>query len=414
MAIDAPESFVRLGDKPGHELTYHIELITPMAGGGTKSWVPDLENPVRTQSIKGQLRFWWRTMQNFTSAEELKKREDEIWGATDTASRVRLWVELENRPEILEIERNDRGILQFSNENLPDYVLFPMVSMKEEDTKMIRQGLEFNLVVSFAEDEIAQEVENTVKLWLLFGGLGARTRRGCGSLYCKKIMDQFKNCEDIKNFIKEISPENACQFGESPWPVIANSRFAFKTAENQKNPAGEWNAYLNSYKNFRQGPGVARNQGTGSRPGRTRWPEADAIRRITGIAANNHEPKHPAGNWFPRGAYGLPIQTEFRNAEGDPKGRFMLQPEGYERWPSPVFLKVIKHDDKRVSRICLILNHAVPENLVLTSTNLNHKLSDSEFPMAFKDKKMPENAPLRSGDDPYTALIRHLHLTEVK
>ena len=73
------ESEIAPDFKPaGERLTQHeyeFELLTPMAGGGIESWIPDRENPVRTQSIKGQLRFWWRTMQNEENAPDLKAGE---------------------------------------------------------------------------------------------------------------------------------------------------------------------------------------------------------------------------------------------------------------------------------------------------------------------------------------------------
>ena len=112
----------------------------------------------------------------------------------------------------------------------------------------------------------------------------------------------------------------------------------------------------------------------------------------------------------------MPIQSEFRNAPGDPTGKFYLQPEGQERWPSPVFLKVIKLNDTTILRVCLILNHAVPQS-ELTGDHLDkpHLLSEQEAPMSYEGKTMPPEANmLHSGESPYAALIRHLDLTEVK
>jgi CRISPR-associated protein Cmr1 len=129
----------------------------------------------------------------------------------------------------------------------------------------------------------------------------------------------------------------------------------------------------------------------------------------------NHEPKHPAGNWFPRGAYGLPIQTEFKNAKGDPYGKFFLLPQGKERWPSPVILKVIKLGPEHLLRTCLILNQALPEELELKQDQHRiHTLRETEKPLACKDKEMPDAAEmLKSGENPYDALVRHLNLKEV-
>ena len=116
----------------------------------------------------------------------------------------------------------------------------------------------------------------------------------------------------------------------------------------------------------------------------------------------------------------MPIMTEFKGAQGDPYGKFSLRPQNErdarkERWPSPVILKVIKLDDNRLLKVCFILNHAVPEKLDLCRGNTPiHSLTAEEHPLAFADKTMPENAAmLRSGENSYDALIRHLNLTEV-
>lgn len=413
----APPSFAPVENSDNY-LTYKCELITPMAGGGTKSWMPDRINPVRSQDVKGQLRFWWRTMTNFPDSTSLKKREDEVWGSTDTAGKIRLKTQLDSKltpDDLVNIEENDRGILQFADANLPAYVLFPLQGQKDLHTYRLINKLKFTLTISISDTTVKAEIENAVKLWLLFGGLGARTRRGCGSIYCPEVMREFQGVNELAAFVEKINKDDPAASHSSPFPVLANCTLATKQCPTTSDPAKEWRSFLDSYGQFRQGPGIGRNPVRNRRPGRTRWPEADAIRRITGNANSQHKPVHPAGNWFPRGAYGMPVQSEFKNAPGDPSGKFFLQPKGKERWPSPVFLKVIKLNDTTTLRVCLILNHAVPES-ELTGDNLKpHPLSESEAPLAFQGKTMPENANmLHSGESPYAALIRHLGLTEVK
>ena len=107
---------------------YEFELLTPMAGGGTESWIPDRENPVRTQSIRGQLRFWWRTMQNIENAADLKSEEDRVWGSTQGASTVRLSVHLTKKETLKQIpwEGKNGNVLNFNAVSLPAYVFFPI------------------------------------------------------------------------------------------------------------------------------------------------------------------------------------------------------------------------------------------------------------------------------------------------
>jgi len=400
---------------------YHVNLITPMAGGGTDSWVPDLKQPVRAQSIKGQLRFWWRTTQNAINPDELRTRERTLWGGAGSggnddgqASSVEILVRL------TDTEKTQATTIDYQQGtgDLPDYVLFPLLD-KTHSKLLINVKFTLELQIPAANQ---LEVENSVNLWILFGGLGARVSRGCGSLYCQKVMDSFQTSDEIVGFLNQL--QNASQqggdeefpaFGGSPYPTILNSRLAVSKPITTNFPQSIWCNLLSSYGDFRQKPGVGRNPGNGNRPGRTRWPEADAIRRIIPRSYIDHAPVHIAGNWFPRGAFGLPIQIEFRNNREDPPGKFFLQPEGKERWPSPVILKIIQINDQTCFKICLILNHVVPPDIELLSDTYNpHTLASNEHPMAYTGKQMPPEAEmLKSNESPYDALFRHLKFEEV-
>lgn len=397
---------------------YELELLTPMAGGGTESWKPDHENPVRTQSIKGQLRFWWRAMQNEENAAQLKAREDSLWGSTKTASTVRLSVHLTKKPTFKQIPWGGRNgdKLDFNNVSLPAFVFFPFQNtFKPVDTCNVIDSLGFTLKVTCPLGQ-KNEISDSIKLWTLFGGLGARTRRGCGSLYCRKIAEEFQTTEEIDHFIGRLTGGQDINLSTSAYPKLAGARLGARTSKNS-DAATEWRAYLDRYGNFRQAPGVGRRPGAGNRPGRSYWPEPDAIRRITERHALNHDPEHPAGNWFPRGAYGLPILTEFKNGGGDPNGKYTLLPAGekQERWPSPVILKVTKLKNGNIARLCLILNDRGPQSLNLkVEDRILHTLAPGEHPLACTDKNMTENTNiLRSYENPYDGLLRYLNMTEV-
>lgn len=392
---------------------YELELLTPMAGGGTKSWVPDLENPVRTQSIKGQLRFWWRTMQNEVNPTDFKTKEDRLWGSTKEASTVRLSVNLTKKPTIKRIPwgGKDGKYLQFDNVQVPGFVLFPFQNkpfQPGDDCDLIGD-LSFILKVTCLPEH-KNEVCNSIKLWTLFGGLGARSRRGCGSLYCKEIAEQFQTTGDIDQFVNNLAENQNGNLSTSPYPRLSGSQFRSITTTNNAAAAREWCAYLDRYGAFRQGQGVGRRPGAGNQPGRSYWPEPDAMRLITGKSSPNHQPNHPAGKWFPRGAYGLPIITEFRNAGGDPPGKYTLLPAGakQERWPSPVILKVTRLGGGNIARLCLILNDKGPQILKLESSIISHTLAPAEHPLDHTDKEMVEPTNiLQSRENPYDGLLRY-------
>jgi CRISPR-associated protein Cmr1 len=62
--------------------TREYELITPLFGGGVEPNTPDPVTTIRATEIRGHLRFWWRATRGgqFATIEELKAKEDEIWG----------------------------------------------------------------------------------------------------------------------------------------------------------------------------------------------------------------------------------------------------------------------------------------------------------------------------------------------
>jgi len=415
MIIADPPEFTRQPVNRSR-LSYDIELITPMVGGGSKSWIPDIDNPVRTQAVKGQLRFWWRTMQPAVSADELKSSEDALWGRTDLASPVRLSVEINDKPDPMTIPWNG-NYLDFSGSGLPGYVLFPLQNVfNPGDQCTLIRSLSFTLHVECdpAREEV---IRNTITLWLLFGGLGARTTRGCGSLYCREVMDSFPDGRTIKEFLDSLCPEEIPGPGSAPWPMLGNCRLGFQEETAHQDTIQTWSSYLERYKNFRQGANYARERGTGNRPGRSRWPEPDAIRRIS--TSQNHRPRH-GSDWYPRAAYGMPIEFKFnthpQNGDPtDPQGKFYIQPENAPRWPSPIILKVIRLSNGSPAKIWLHLNSAIPDNLVLQANDYgNFPVSPSQHPSDSAGKQLLygyANPP--AGTDPYQALTDYLNIQEV-
>ena len=114
--------------------SYRFELITPMVGGDVKSFEMNERTPVRSQSIKGQLRFWWRTMQGEKDKNELLKKETEIWGGSlgkkKCQSKVKVAVTNFESLRTAPVERNGYGV---DSAFLAPYVLFPV-------TKTVRDG----------------------------------------------------------------------------------------------------------------------------------------------------------------------------------------------------------------------------------------------------------------------------------
>ena len=160
-----------------------LRLITPMFGGGYKARKVDPLLPIRPAAIRGHLRFWWRATAGarYATVEELHKAERELWGAAATkdnpaVGKVAIRVEVKDKGQM--VGYGSRG-------GLPKYFLFPFRPQKNIPATKGCENVVFTLRLildtSLSEAQRA-EVTTALKAWIAFGGVGARTRRGCGAL----------------------------------------------------------------------------------------------------------------------------------------------------------------------------------------------------------------------------------------
>lgn len=298
--------------------TYRIHVITPLVGGGARAKENDEVTLIRVPGIRGQLRFWWRATRGASceDAAELYRKEGKIWGTDKSPSPVRIAVR----------EINACGVENYEEYKDPmAYALFPL----EKDDKMAN-GISFNLEMSWPDGEIAKEdVESAIWAWVNFGGLGSRTRRGCGALYCGQFAPNVNTVEQFKEWYAKKLKEYAIDLPKTPrgWPTLPQEPPLLKintdpmdfSQEEGKTDVPElcdaWYDAIDVLQKFRQGVKMGRNPGKSSRkPGRSRWPEADSIRRITGQGSWRHL-RSITGmkNAFPRAEFGLPIVFPFKS-----------------------------------------------------------------------------------------------------
>lgn len=321
----------------------HCELVTPMYGGGVKAATIDKQMPIRASSIRGQLRFWWRLLAEkkwkLGDNKTIRNAELALWGGmadgdNGTASKVTVRV---NNIQNLVIEPwadympNNKGKDVLKPRKWADlpYVLFPAQGRTKENPNepphdLAREGLLFDLHLSFApvlnEDDKGQVIE-TLRWWSQFGGVGARTRRGLGAVWVK----ENDKLSLIHNPITSVEAEAmGCKLvqGSSASP----DAFA------------QLKASVEKLANFCQKAGLGRNAGQPPKPaGRSRWPEPDAIRRITDNKNPIHPAEHLAGNVFPRAMFGLPIIFHFVGID-EPRDA-EASPERGDRLPSPLIIR---------------------------------------------------------------------------
>lgn len=361
-----------------------LTLVTPMLGGGVTALKTDKDLVVRGQAIRGQLRFWWRTFQACTEVADLWKKEAELWGSTKQASRVEVRGEMIRMPDILKYVANTK------NNPVPKYVAFPL----DNDTTRKHFDLffkgAFRLIISYpASNE--DEVLGSVKLWMLFGGLGARTRRGLGAVYSPR-WPTWQNKEQVLKFLNTFvpKPDNASR----PWPSLINSKLILCPATGAS-PLQSWQKWIDTYQRFRQYRVDKKNPQKKSPYGKSTWPEPDTLR---GLNKNNNM---PANAFFPRGAYGLPIIFHFPPKHGDMS--FTLQGGDSDRFASPLIIKTIKINDHSLLDACLLLNSRIPKKIII-SDERKQDIVVPQTAMPLANNPQAHRKPLE-GRDPYTALL---------
>lgn len=323
------------------EIDLELDVVTPMFGGGYEARTFDAACPIHSAAVRGHLRFWWRACVGgrFHSAEELYNAEAAVWGSAQQAGAV-----------VVRVSDVDPGHEAFLEEYAPKmfstlgYALFPFREEQRggQSAAIGRKGVHFNLHVS-GPDTAMKEVESAVRAWVRFGGIGSRTRRGCGSL-------GIANGGLPPAFADEDASAEA---GEIP---LLNGVRAMTLERNFSDPVKAWEEAIKLYRDFRQGPGFARNRGQGPRPGRSFWPEPDSIRRITGQHSSGHEPTHSIQSGFPRADLGLPIVFHFVG-QGEPRDATLNGPhKGISRMASPVISKALWLGPNQFVPLILVLN----------------------------------------------------------
>ena len=365
VSLVEPPKVEREAKSDYREVTYSIKLITPMYGGGVTAGVNDQKRPVRVTSVRGNLRFWWRATRGtaFNSLKDLRKKESEIWGSTEERSKTVVEVACDPYTQSREFSQN-YGFDKYGPES---YALFPAASQDNQHS-LVMEGMQFSLSLRYkAEHET--DVLCALWAWLNFGGLGARTRRGCGALYCKDFAPQSSAgfnawlLEKMKQYdVKKSSLANL--------PVLSKKIFYKDGVPKALDAWGKEG--LNVLKDFRQGKNFARNPGSGPRPGRSYWPEPDTLRR----AFNENDPRHlpdinkPDG--LPRALFGLPIIFQFIGSKGDPNSE--AYPKDKKRMASPVILRPIGTQDNKFIAAALFLDGTCPQEIEIINSRNKRKV----------------------------------------
>ncbi len=365
------------------ELT--LKTITPMFGGSAKTREVDSQNPIRPSSVRGHLRYWWRATAGaaFSSAKELFEAEERLWGSATVPGLVSLRIEITSggiKKPCAKYKLNNKGKLVVDFGDLPSYALFPFQGeLDKSRTKVIvepadiMEGTGFKLYIN-CNQEMLNSVQVAVFAWVTFGGIGARTRRGCGSL--EIVSEKLTMSLNQRQFSNPLTlvPTNYLVSGKLP------------------NATAAWKKAVEIYKEFRQGKDFARDAGRdSSKPaklGRSRYPEPDTIRSLFPREHWTHQVKHTV-HGFPRADLGLPIVFFF--PEEGPKESFSLETKENSggRFASPVITKAIKVNDGYAPAIILLDSPSIWQagDLVIRLENQKQTINSAQVKLTEAERK---------------------------
>jgi CRISPR-associated protein Cmr1 len=414
--------------------SYEIELITPLFGGGVETRVNDPSFPIRPTSIRGQLQFWWRATvgAQYATRQELRAAQSAVWGNTEQASRVQVRVTNVHASEPTPCAKYEKDRdrpdtyrsmptwnAPFNNNSLP-YALFPFQGQLGDRRRQIEiapaafiEQAKFRLAIICHKDiDFARQVEPAIWAWVHFGGLGSRTRRGCGAIVCKALAPKDRNdlLAKLKTFLQ--APSGPAR----EWPTLAESILVGRECSTGM---AAWDHVIKLFRDFRQGVGLGRNPGERlNRPGRSRWPEPETIRRVTRQRLARHSRlTHIPDDAFPRAELGLPIVFHFQE-QGDPPDTVLYPNGGRERMASPLILKPLAlANDKFVP---LIVRLKTP---LLSGVDLRQGERSLPLPQptilrdpklaTYRDSPMQNRSPSGSALQAFLAYAKSQEFTEV-
>lgn len=394
--IAAPAEIQARSDQAIITQVREYKLITPLFGGGVEPGEADPVTVIRASEIRGHLRFWWRATRGGQfggKLEDMKAAEDALWGSASTKdgggpSLVQVEVEALSKPEAF--KPIDQYGIPVPYVGMPksrhSYATFPLNEKRGE----VQIGISFKLRLRYPDlENVRKGLEASLWAWETFGGIGGRTRRGLGAI---SRLDS-KELLTISEFREEFTAKVNQLISEGVWhldvPHLSSEAWRYVlvdssddnnwkkrlTDHKEDSNLAMWDFLINKLREFRQDR--PRN---GNRFGRSRWPEADALREQVGRWANytdfdgkTHDHRSPLVTLnghtikvIPRAVFGLPLIFQFKDnnrtlardtrrfrdvhqippppRDADPE-QITIEGGNFNRWASPLIMRPVQCSD---------------------------------------------------------------------
>ncbi|MFO8072230.1 MAG: type III-B CRISPR module RAMP protein Cmr6 [Polyangia bacterium] len=332
-----------------HSFEAKIMITSPCFLGGADNSHLDPSCALKPASLKGSLRFWWRAIHGDLGLGDLKKREGEVFGSTTTGQGLQLQVLSSDSRTVSAGQDSGKGGSPLGYLGYGPITYNKQQKKNTSNRECIGPGSSFFVRLTHRNRNDLHEAVRA--LWVLgaLGGLGARMRRGWGSVLVEPEACQWpdslpslsgvKSAEDVAQRIEkglEITVPAArrksanLDYCELEWTAVGKNT----VVEVGNEPFPDWEAALNDigsrFQRFRHAYGQNKYGGNNKDPGPDYHLTAEVIRGD--VQRFSRAPE--------RAAFGLPYAQEYRSL----KTRVEFTPNlaGSERRASPLFLKVFK------------------------------------------------------------------------
>jgi len=393
LSVSPPDGEVLRNARRKSAIEVKLSLITPMFGGSADAGQVDPHRPVTAKSIRGHLRFWWRACRagQFRSVDDMFRREAEIWGA---AAEFNNKGGLEQGPGAvdLEVEVTNAGqrvkakelISKASSGSGPQEGVFMFPFQRPAADALL--DVSFTLRLFLKSEGFKEDVRDALIAWILFGGVGARTRRGCGALKLEGGLEDYPSdvnaLRDWAGRLPTPPPE--------PWiTCLSGVRAVLGKADSAKNawrslgthsprgtPEGDttdsaekaWRSLGTYWSRFRKGH-IGRYEYRPVSGGR--WPDHQVLKQRRGKQSLS----------LVKPFLGLPIV--YQRFPGSFGGT--VEPEDSGRMASPVILKPLALGNREVRPAVVVLRAPGPGRV---------KVKGDEFEVTEFEVTLPQDDPI--------------------
>ena len=213
------------GGIPRLEFTATLDLVTPafLAGAGQFEDEGRQSCDLRPATLRGQLRWWWRTMHaGHVSPAQLRQLEADVWGDTEAGGAVQLTLAPQEMPSPCPFDKSERTnankLPKPLDRKTTQGLWYHSYGMDERKGRRwyIEPGARWKVTLvarGEPEEGLARRAELRLAqakaaLWLLctFGGVGAKSRKGFGCFAVPQDLHELTidSCHKVASEYRQV------------------------------------------------------------------------------------------------------------------------------------------------------------------------------------------------------------------